>query len=137
MDPASNESVNQHRHRILVVDDDEQLRLLARIVLEGQGFDVVEAGNGREALHAFAEQAADVVVTDLYMPEEDGLELIQEIRRYIPRVPIVATSGGGRYQDLSALHAAGVLGADEVLEKPFSVENLVSAVRRCLARVDR
>jgi CheY-like chemotaxis protein len=137
MNRSANDPVGQRRQRILVVDDDEQLRLLARVVLEGQGFEVVEAGNGREALNLFAEQAADVVVTDLYMPEEDGLELIQEIRRYIPRVPIVATSGGGRYQDLSALHAAGVLGADEVLEKPFSVENLVSAVRRCISRVDR
>jgi CheY-like chemotaxis protein len=75
----------------------------------------------------------DVVVTDIFMPEEDGIELIQNLRRQRSDLPIVAFSGGGSHHDLSALQVAAAFGAGVVLQKPFSGDELVTAIRRVLA----
>jgi CheY-like chemotaxis protein len=123
--------------RILVVDDNEQLRRLTRLTLGLEGFEVVEASNGREAIQKFEAEPVDVVVTDLFMPEEDGLELIGRLRQFIPRVPIIAISGGGSLRNNASLQAAGMLGADDVLEKPFDPDDLAAMIRRVLAAAGR
>src|SRR5688572_234064 len=82
--------------RILVIDDDEQVRALLYEILDRAGFKVVEATNGVEGLKLYRAQPADLVITDLIMPEKEGVETILELRREFPDVRVVAISGGGR-----------------------------------------
>jgi CheY-like chemotaxis protein len=118
--------------RILVVEDDDDVRLALREILEVSGFEVVEAPNGRVAVREFVEQPVDLVVADIFMPEMDGIELIRELRRFLPYVPIVAVSGGGKRHDRTAVLAAVGLGADAALEKPFTLQHFVFVVRQTL-----
>jgi DNA-binding response OmpR family regulator len=110
--------------RILVIDDDELLRQLLRDTLEQVGYEVVEAPNGREGLERFRTMRMDLVITDLTIPEKDGLETIKELRHDSPHVKIIAISGGGQ----SLLVRASQLGAQRVLHKPFHPWELVEAV---------
>jgi CheY-like chemotaxis protein len=119
--------------RALVVDDDFQMRQFVRTTLEAEGFVVLDAAEGREALRRFSSEGADVVVTDIFMPE-DGLVLITELRKLAPDLPVVAVSGGDRRGDTHALRAARLLGATAVLYKPFAPAALVSAVRSALGK---
>jgi DNA-binding response OmpR family regulator len=123
---------DENRVRALFVDDDEMVRELMRATLAGHGIDVVLASDGREATRLFESDSFDIVITDLFMPEEDGLELIARLRRRARRVPIIAISGGGNIRYSSTLNAAGLLGADVVLQKPFSTDELALAIRRVL-----
>jgi CheY-like chemotaxis protein len=126
------------RHvRLLFVDDEEDERALASVQLGAEGFEVVEAENGREALRIFDESPFDVVVTDIFMPDEDGIELIQALRRRQPQLPIVAITGGGTHHDTSALRVAAALGAGALLLKPFRSAELVAAIRRVLETAGR
>jgi CheY-like chemotaxis protein len=102
-----------------------------RIELGFDGFNVVTAANGVEALALFDALHFDVVVTDIFMPEEDGIELIQDVRAREPRFPIVAISGGS-LRHLKALGIASSLGADALLEKPCDAGELVAAIRRAI-----
>jgi CheY-like chemotaxis protein len=132
MSESTHQLVDEHSARILIVDDNDQVRRLTRLMLALEGYEVMEAENGRDAMQLFAGSPSDVVITDLFMPEEDGLELIGQLRKYRPKVPIIAISGGGNARDTSSLRAAALLGADEVLEKPFSPDDLAAAIRRVL-----
>lgn len=114
--------------KILIVEDDSELRRALRLNLEGFGHKVVEAGDGREAMELVASVGADVVVTDLVMPVQEGLQTIVEIRRLHPKLPIVAISGGGRIAPGLNLSVARLLGAKRVLAKPFAVAELERAV---------
>jgi CheY-like chemotaxis protein len=127
-----NQSVDSRPARILVVDDTLDGRYVVTFMLRDAGYEVIEAANGREAMRHFEAAPTDIVVTDLYMPEEDGLELIAWLREFIPRVPVVAVSGGDR----ATLQAAGMLGADVILEKPLDPMTLVDVVRALLAASD-
>ena len=113
---------------ILLVEDDAEVRRALRLNLEGFGHTVVEAGDGREAMEVLRSVSADVVVTDLVMPEREGLETILELRRHRPGLPIVAMSGGGRIAPGVNLSVALRLGAKRVLVKPFPVAELIRAV---------
>jgi DNA-binding response OmpR family regulator len=113
---------------ILLVDDDAELRLGLRLNLERFGHRVAEAGGGRDALEFFRTNAAEVVVTDLFMPDRDGFEIITEMNRKWPYLPIIAMSGGGRLAPGINLRIAARLGAKRVLAKPFSVSELNEAV---------
>lgn len=117
--------------RVLVVDDDPDILGFIRVMLRRAGFDVILAENGREALRMFAMHRPVAVVTDLHMPEEDGFELIADLHRLAPEVPIVAVTGEGRFEEVTG-QAAKHLGADEVLRKPFRSTELVAALRRVL-----
>jgi CheY-like chemotaxis protein len=114
---------------ILVVDDDAAVRSLFHKILARAGYRVMEAADGAQALAAVSKGGVDLVITDLVMPEKEGIETIVEIRRSHPQVKIAAVSGafGGRY-----LETASLLGADAALAKPVSEETLVGAVRRLL-----
>ena len=118
--------------RVLVIDDEEQVRTLIREVLEGAGHEVMEAGNGREAMKLFEANPTSVVITDLVMPEQDGLETIRELRRRFPAVKIIAVSGAQQKLNLDLLYVAEKLGALRTMEKPFEIRKLVALVEELL-----
>jgi len=118
--------------RILVIDDDEQMRVLLRQVMEWSGYTVIDAENGRKGMQKQREEPVDLVITDLIMPEQEGLETITTLKREFPEVKIVAISGGGRIGPEAYLPAAQELGADLAFSKPFDVKEFVTAVRELL-----
>ncbi len=115
---------------ILVVDDNELVRGLLRTVLEGQGHTISEASQGRAALQYLRRSPVDLVLTDIYMPDCDGLEVIMTLRREFPSIRVIAISGGSG--DRNLLVAARQLGAHEVLEKPINMANLLNSVAAAL-----
>ncbi len=117
---------------ILLIDDDPEILRVLRKVLEGAGHEVTEVPDGKTALRWHAGAPKDLVITDIYMPEMDGIELIIRVREAFPETPIIAMSGGGYLARDRVLGAASMLGADAVLEKPFTVEEAVEAVRKVL-----
>ena len=114
--------------RVLVVDDDAALRGTVRRALVGAGFVVEEAENGKAALEACRLRPPDLVILDIIMPEQEGLETIRQLRSGGTRVPIIAVSGGGIGSAEDYLDAARALGASRSLRKPFALGDLVSAV---------
>jgi len=118
--------------RILVIDDDEAMRDLMSRALRMKGYDVVAARDGYEGLASFQQGSPHLVVTDLYMPNVDGIETIMALRAQQPGLPIVATSGGDSRSSFIALDSAGDLGATVVLPKPFSPDELWDAVATAL-----
>lgn len=120
--------------RVLVVDDDATVREAVALVLEAAGHVAERAGGGRQALAALAARRFDAVVTDLHMPELDGLELIQAARRVLPHLRLIAMTGGASGFDY--LKAACAFGADAALRKPFSPERLLAALVPVAARED-
>ena len=119
--------------RVLVIDDDPLVRATLRALLEGEGYEVMIAIDGETGLEEFRRQDADLVITDIVMPEVEGIETIRQMREIAPKLPILAISGGGRGVPLDYLRMAQRLGATEVLAKPFEAEELVEVVARCLA----
>lgn len=117
---------------ILVIDDDSGLRDVMRRALTSAGHVVVQAENGRIGLEAIRRAPPDLVITDLLMPEREGLQVIRELRANGSLLPILAISGGGRTARLDFLDLARELGADETLAKPFRPRELVAAVARLL-----
>jgi len=115
--------------RIVVADDEAGVRSFLRTVLEDGGYEVMEAANGKEALKAALAGRVDLVITDLVMPEQEGLETIRALRKEIAGIGIIAISGafGGRF-----LETARMLGAQAVLSKPFSGELLLAKVAEVL-----
>jgi CheY-like chemotaxis protein len=123
-------SHDTHPTRVLLVDDDEHVRRMTRLMLTLEGFDVIEAASSREALALFEHEPADVVVTDLNMPDEDGRVLIARLRACARRVPIIVVSGDSVQNRWS--QQAAELGAEAVVAKPFSPEALTVAILRVL-----
>jgi CheY-like chemotaxis protein len=120
--------------RVLIVDDDSLVRGTFRDILGGAGFEVYEAADGSEAVALIeGDIAVDVVITDVLMPEKEGIETIVEIRKRRPRVPIIAVSGGGLRGNLDFLGIAGKFGADRTLVKPIDRAKLIETVRELLA----
>jgi CheY-like chemotaxis protein len=114
--------------RVLVIDDEAALRQTMRRMLESAGHEVIEAENGRLGLEAYRKQPADVVLTDIIMPQKEGIETIRDIRAVDSKVRIVAISGGGRNQNMDFLRIAAKLGASATLAKPFRKEELLACV---------
>lgn len=119
---------------ILLVDDDDAFRRVAVLVLQRAGYRVDEARNGAQAVHECFSQPPDLVILDLIMPEQEGLETIIELREMDSRLPILAISGGGRNTPEDYLAMAQKLGANQVLAKPFKGEELLQAVSEVLKR---
>jgi two-component system response regulator (stage 0 sporulation protein F) len=113
---------------ILLVDDERPLRLLLRAALEKDHHQVFEAANGRRGLELYRERAMDLVITDLVMPEMNGLDLISELTRSFVHVKVVAMTG-----DPSRLATAKRLGASQTLQKPFDIDLFLEIVRYELA----
>ena len=118
--------------RILVVDDEEQVRLLLRQVLERSGYQVIEASNGKVALDLIREEAVDLIITDLVMPEKEGMEMIIELKKEFPEIKVIAISGGGRVAPEEYLRISRVLGAMRTFAKPIDRKELLTAVEGVL-----
>jgi DNA-binding NtrC family response regulator len=116
--------------RILVIDDDADIRALLEQTLTPAGHEVILAADGKEGVEKYREKPSDVVITDLYMPNQEGLETIAELHRRFPDAAIIAMSG--RTAGIPLLPVAERLGAVAVLEKPFSPSQLLSAVEKAL-----
>jgi DNA-binding response OmpR family regulator len=117
---------------ILVIDDDEAVRYSIHRIMQREGFAVAVAADGREGLELLDRVFPALVITDLIMPEMEGLETITELRKRRSELPIIAISGGGRVIRPGYLDFAKKLGASDVLAKPFEPEDLVAAVKRQL-----
>lgn len=117
---------NLKNTRILVIDDEEQICNYVRFALEQEGCSVVTASNGKKAIEAYAAEKFDVIITDIAMPEKDGIDTIIELRETDSRVGIVAMSGVGASDKL--LKLATTFEADTTLRKPFTVDELIVAV---------
>lgn len=118
---------------VLVVDDSTGLRELMSIGLRANGYEVGQAPDGRQALTMQREKPYEVIVTDLFMPEMDGIETIQTLRQEFPDIGIVAISGVPTKTGADFLEVAHELGADQVLRKPFTIPELVAAVEAARA----
>jgi DNA-binding response OmpR family regulator len=119
--------------RVLVIDDVEELREVLREALRADGHDVVVAAEGGEGLALHRRDPVDVVITDIFMPGQEGIETILELRRCFPGVKVIAMSGGGTLGSLDYLQAAEQLGADRALMKPFRYDAMLAAVRELVA----
>jgi CheY-like chemotaxis protein len=119
--------------RILVVDDNAGLADVVRRVLVREGHEVRVAATGLEGARRYREQAADLAIVDIHMPEMDGLELLVHFRTIARGMPVIVMSGGVQTGGLNLLGDARLLGAFATLAKPFSVDELLGAVGRALA----
>lgn len=118
---------------ILVVEDDKDLREMLKTSLTKRKYMVFEASNGKEALIRFKPSITDLLITDLIMPDEDGLKVIMKIKSIKPSVKIIAISGGGKAGPANYLNLAKALGADEIFPKPFSLADLLKKIDELLA----
>jgi len=118
---------------ILLVDDHRPLRELLAEAMVGAGHVVTQAGDGNEAIRRLGERPFDAVVCDMLMPEADGAEVLAVLRRQQPRPRLVVISGGGSIPPENYLRMARVLGAEEVLQKPFPPSRLIDLLARLLA----
>jgi DNA-binding response OmpR family regulator len=125
---TSPEEGNKRVGSILVVDDDTSVLDVLSEMLRLEGHDVTTAENGKDAVHWVVNQGFDLVITDLIMPEKEGLETITDIRRQSSEMPIIAISGGGRVGPNDYLETARFIGANATLAKPFAREELISTV---------
>ena len=114
---------------VLVIEDDQEVREYLVAVLSRAGHTVSAASNGREGVNKFRETPTQVVITDIIMPEKDGIETILDLRREHPMLKVIAISGGGRSTPENYLHSARLLGADKAIRKPFKNEEILAAVR--------
>jgi DNA-binding response OmpR family regulator len=118
--------------KILVIDDDMMVRETIIEILESAGYDVLSAEDGKRGLALFLRERPDLVITDIIMPEMEGLQTITEIRRSGSAVKVIAISGGCRLFNRDFLAIARLLGASDVIAKPFDAGDLLSRVGDCL-----
>ena len=116
--------------RVLVVDDDPGLRTFLRMLLELAGYEVALAANGLDALEEQRKNPAAIILTDLFMPDVEGMETIVKLREEFPQARIIVMSGGGAYRGADYLSLARELGAARALKKPFAPQDLIDAMRQ-------
>ncbi len=119
-------------HSILVIDDEQPFREAMRFTLEEEGYAVVDAENGRVGIDIYRQSPTDLIITDIVMPEYEGMETILALKREFPEVRIIAMSGRQQTGPASFLGMAEKLGAGHTLTKPFRRAELLSAVRNSL-----
>ena len=112
---------------ILIIDDDDLIRVLLRSALEEAGYEVTEAANGRQGLELYRYRPTDLVITDIVMPEMNGLDMLLELTREFLHAKVIAISGAGGERNV--LDVAKLLGARQTFQKPFSLPHLLGAVR--------
>ena len=117
---------------ICIIDDDESVRQTVGRILRGAGYAVVEAKDGDVGLRTVEQAMPAMIVTDIVMPNREGIETIREAKRRFPEIPIIAISGGGRLGPTGFLELACKLGADDCLAKPFRPAELLERVARLL-----
>jgi len=115
--------------KVLIIEDDIVIRNMIRELLTKSGYEVAEAQNGVEGIKLFKKEKYDLVITDIIMPEKEGIETIMEIKRHTPNVKIIAVSGGGRIHADDYLNLAEKLGASRIFSKPFQIKEFTQAVK--------
>lgn len=120
--------------RILIIDDDETIRSVFKRFLTGKGYEVAVAADGRQGLRQIEEAAVDLVITDIMMPETDGLEVVMAIRGKETAVPVIAISGGMHAMPMDFLPMAKKFGACDVLYKPVELDDLLGSVEKALGQ---
>jgi CheY-like chemotaxis protein len=118
--------------KILIAEDNADTREALRLSLEAEGYAVRVAGNGDEALRLQMAEAAELLVTDIFMPDRDGFETLVAFRKNFPRTRIVVMSGGAAKVRTSYLESAQMVGADATLRKPFSPPDLLRLIAELL-----
>jgi len=113
---------------VLIVEDEKRNWEMLKTSLLRRKMNVFEAANGKDAIVHFKPSITDLVITDIIMPEEDGLKVIMKLRELKPEIKIIAISGGGKAGPGSYLKLAKALGADAVFSKPFSISDLISKI---------
>ena len=121
-----------NRKKILLVDDEEAIRKMVRAILGDQLYDFAEAANGFDAQTILGKELFDLIITDVIMPDCDGIELVMAVRRKLPEIKVIVMSGGGRVRAGHYLDLAAKLGATRVFEKPFDTAALRTAVHELL-----
>ena len=117
----------------LVIDDQPEMLNMMKVVLERLGFDVTAATSGKSIVHDLDDVFYDIIITDIFMPDTDGIEVIRKLRRSRRDIPVLAVSGGGARLDGDFLRVAKLLGASDVLRKPFMPGDLQRAVQDLVA----
>jgi DNA-binding NtrC family response regulator len=115
--------------KILIIDDEPHILLMLKKMLERAGYEIDIAINGMEGLELFKKSPTDLVITDIIMPEKEGLETIREMKRLQSGLKIIAMSGGGKITADNYLQTAKLFGASRILEKPFTQQQMVEAVK--------
>jgi CheY-like chemotaxis protein len=118
--------------RILIIDDEPQIRSMLRLMLERGGYEVAEAHDGVEGIRQYRENPADLIITDLIMPNKDGIGMIIDLKKEFPQVKIIAMSGGGVNRPEGYLDGAKKLGATRTLTKPIDRDEMLDAVKETL-----
>ncbi len=118
--------------RIIVIDDQEPIRRVVRRALEKEGHEVLEASDGELGIALLEREAADLVITDIFMPGMDGIQTLREIRKRFPAIKVIAMSGGDSTGLLDLRHDAELLGAMKSIQKPFNAHDIVELVRGVL-----
>ena len=118
--------------RILIIDDEAMIRDLLVNILEREGYDTATASGGKDGIKIYRENPTDLIITDLLMPEKDGIEIIRELCRDFQDVKIIAMSGGGKTDSETYLHIAKTIGAIKTLAKPFDRKELLTTIRELL-----
>jgi len=122
--------------RIIVIDDQEPIRRIVRRALEQEGHEVLDASEGEMGMQVLERHTADVVITDIFMPGQDGILTLRQIRKKFPAVKVIVISGGDSTGLLDLRHDAELLGAVKSLQKPFTAAELIQTVRDVLQRRD-
>ena len=117
---------------ILIIDDDQQILNMLSQILKRAGYEVVEALDGKQGLKLYRENPTDLIITDIIMPEKEGIETIMELQRDFPDVKIIAISGGGHILSENYLYMARVLGVQRTFAKPIARDELLKAVSELL-----
>lgn len=120
--------------RILVIDDEEQICEMLHKKLESAGYEVDKAPNGKVGLKLFREKPFDLVISDIFMPEKEGLETIRELRNDFPELKIIAITGGYSSGPDELLNVARMLGADRTFPKPFKLKEIVETIDELFAK---
>ncbi len=119
--------------KILIIDDEAAIAHMLKKMVERAGHTAEIAGNGNEGLQIFELFRPDLLITDIVMPEKEGLEIIFDLRRKNPKLKIVAISGGGRFQYEGYLNSAKHLGADLVFQKPLDLKEFMNSISKLLS----
>ncbi len=118
---------------ILIVDDDSMVRKMLVQAFQNDDYNILEASNGKSALRIFRDEKIDVVLTDIVMPDMEGIETIRELRKINLDVKIIAFSGGGSLSPEGYLKIAASMGARYTFQKPFAINELKEAVKELLS----
>ena len=122
--------------KILIIDDESHILLMLKKMLERAGYEIEIAASGTEGIELFKKSRADLVITDIIMPEKEGLETIREMRRIKSDLKIIAMSGGGKVSADNYLEIAKIFGASKAIAKPFTQKEMILAVKSLLGGSD-